>query len=82
VGYLHPTRKVHVVGAGSFGAPTSHRPESVPRLYNLLEIDRDHKRLRVWTRCLRKQGGAWEGWTVWPGERPGDKRSYYEVPLR
>jgi small GTP-binding protein len=81
VNYLHPARRIHVVGAGSFGAPTHHRPESVPRLFNLLEIQRDLKRLRVHTRCLRKQGGAWEGWAVWPGERPGEKRTYYEVTL-
>jgi len=81
VNSLHPGRRLHVVGAGSFGAPTHHRPESVPRLFNLLELQRDLKRLRVHTRCLRRQGGAWEGWAVWPGERPGDKRTYYEVTL-
>lgn len=81
VNYLHPLRKIHIVGAGSFGAPTHHRPESVPRLFNLLELQHDLKRLRVHTRCLRKQGGAWEGWAVWPGERPGEKRTYYEVTL-
>jgi small GTP-binding protein len=81
VNYLHPGRRLHVVGAGSFGAPTHHRPESVPRLFNLLELQRDLKRMRVHTRCLRRQGGAWEGWAVWPGERPGDKRTYYEVTL-
>jgi small GTP-binding protein len=81
VNYLDPVRRLHVVGAGSFGAPTHHRPESVPRLFNLLEIQRDLKRLRVHTRCLRKQGGAWEGWAVWPGEQPGEKRTYYEMTL-
>jgi hypothetical protein len=81
VNYLHPGRRIHAVGAGSFGAPAHHRPESVPRLFNLLELQRDLKRLRVHTRCLRKQGGAWEGWAVWPGERPGEKRTYYEVKL-
>ncbi len=81
VNYLHPLRRLHVVGAGSFGAPTHHRPESVPRLFNLMELQRDLKRLRVHTRCLRKQGGAWEGWAVWPGERAGEKRTYYEVTL-
>jgi predicted phosphodiesterase len=36
VNYLHPERRLHVMGAGSFGAPMHHRPESVPRLFNLL----------------------------------------------
>ena len=70
-----------MVGAGSFGAPTHHRPESVPRLYNLLEIQRDLRSMRVHTRCLRKQGGVWEGWAVWSGAGTGEKRTYYDVAL-
>ncbi len=81
LGYLHPTRKLHVMGAGSFGAPTHHRPESVPRLYNLLEVRRDLGSVRVHTRGLHKQGGAWEAWAVWPGEKPGERRPFYEVKL-
>jgi small GTP-binding protein len=81
VNYLHSERRIHVVGAGSFGAPTYERPESVPRLFNLLEVERDLKKVRVHTRALRKQGGAWEGWAVWPGERPGDRRTYYEFAV-
>jgi predicted phosphodiesterase len=83
VNYLHSGRRMHVVGAGSFGAPMHHRPESVPRLFNLLEVQRDLRRLKVHTRGLRRQGGAWEGWAVWPwpgGER-GAKRSFYELDL-
>ncbi len=81
VNYLHSERRIHVMGAGSFGAPTYHRPESVPRLFNLLEVQRDLRQLRVHTRCLRKQGGAWEGWAVWPGKETGEKRTYYDVTL-
>jgi 3',5'-cyclic AMP phosphodiesterase CpdA len=81
INYLTPTRRIHVAGAGSFGAPTADRPESVPRLYNLLELARDHRSLTVHTRCLRRQGGAWEGWAVWPGRTRGEKRSYYVVDL-
>jgi hypothetical protein len=81
VGYTDPVRQVHVIGAGSFGAPTHDRPESVPRLYNLLEVARDHSRVRVHTRCLRREGGAWEGWAIWPGQQRGERRTWYEVPL-
>lgn len=81
VGYLHPTRNVHVVGAGSFGAPARARPESIPRLYNVIELWRDHSRMRVHTRCLKKLTGAWEGWAEWPGAGPGERRTYYEVPF-
>ena len=59
VGYLHPSRRIHVVGAGSFGAPADHRPASVPRLYNLITIPRHLGRMRVDTRSLRRDAGAW-----------------------
>ena len=81
IGYLDPTREIHVVGAGSFGAPTNARPESTPRLYNLLEIERDHSRIRVHTRCMRKSDGAWEGWPAWPAATSTEKRTYYEIDL-
>jgi small GTP-binding protein len=80
VGYLHP-KKVRVAGAGSFGARVRQRPESTPRLYNLLEITRDHASIKVHTRCLRKEGGAWEGWNVWPGPEPTLKSSAYSIEL-
>ena len=82
VGYLHPTRKIHIAGTGSFGAPVNDRPESTPRLYNVIEIWRDHSRIRVHTRCLRKDGGAWEGWAVWPNlEDRNSRRTYYDIEL-
>ncbi|MFL5351748.1 metallophosphoesterase [Archangium sp.] len=81
VNHVHSERRLHVVGAGSFGAPTRERPESTPRLFNLLEVQRDLQRVRVHTRCLRKHGGVWEGWAVWPGEKPGERRTYYDMTL-
>jgi small GTP-binding protein len=80
VNHLHPTRKVHIMGAGSFGAPTADRPESVPRLFNLLQVQRDLGRISVHTRCLRKEGGAWEGWARWPGPS-GSKLTYYDIDI-
>ena len=56
IGYLHPRRAAYIAGAGSFGAPVNARPESTPRLYNLLEVWRDHSKIRVHTRSLRKDG--------------------------
>jgi hypothetical protein len=82
IGYLHPTRKIYVAGAGSFGAPVRDRPESIPRLYNVLEIAPDHSKIRVHTRCLRKETGAWEGWAVWPvPDSSHVKGTYYEIVL-
>jgi hypothetical protein len=78
--YTHP-KKIRVAGAGSFGAPARERPESTPRLYNLLEIARDHSSIKIHTRCLRKDGGAWEGWAVWPGSKPTVKNTFYQIRL-
>jgi len=81
IGYLHPRSAVYITGAGSFGAPVNARPESTPRLYNLLEVWRDHSKIRVHTRCLRKDGGAWEGWAVWPGAQATERCTYYDIQL-
>jgi predicted phosphodiesterase len=80
IGYHHP-RKIHVAGTGSFGAPSPARPESTPRLYNFLEIERDLSKIKVHTRCLRKNGGAWEGCAIWPVKNSSDLRTYYEIQL-
>ncbi len=80
IGYLHD-RKIHVAGAGSFGAAKQDRSESMPRLYNLLEISGDLSRLKVHTRCLPKEKGAWEGWAVWPGDNVTERRTYYTVEI-
>lgn len=40
----------------------AQRPEPTPRLYNLIEVARNHSKATIRTRCLRKDGGAWEGW--------------------
>jgi hypothetical protein len=54
----------------------------MPRLYNLIEVWRDHSKVRVHTRCMKKEGGAWDGWAVWPGEKPTERRTFYEIKLR
>jgi hypothetical protein len=81
IGYLHLRRAVYIAGAGSFGAPVNACPESTPRHYNLLEGWRDHSKMRVYTHCLRKDGGAWEGWAVWPGAQATERRTYYDIQL-
>ncbi len=82
VGYTHPARQIHIAGAGSFGAPANQRPESVPRLYNVLEIAPDHSEIKVHTRWLSTPGGAWDGWAVWEGKGPEERLTYYRTKLR
>lgn len=83
IGYTHPTRKIHIAGAGSFGAPANSRPESTPRLYNLLEIAADRSEVKVHTRRLRKASGAWEGYPEWPKKdgKPYERIPFYIIPL-
>ena len=44
--------------------------------------DIDHSLIRVHTRCMRKEKGAWEGWAVWPGDNAFEKRAFYEIKLK
>ncbi|NUN13817.1 MAG: metallophosphoesterase [Myxococcales bacterium] len=79
--YLDPKRKMHCAGAGSFGAGAKERPPSVPRLYNLIEVAPDHKKVRIYTRSMRKDTGAWSGHAIWPGADPHTKRAWVDLEL-
>ena len=73
---------IHILGAGTFGAPEEGRSESTPRLYNLLEIQRDLSAARVHTRQQQKSEGAWQGWYVWPNPDGGKGRvPYFDIQL-
>ena len=73
--------KMDVVGAGSFGSPAEDRPESIPRLYNLLEIRPDHTSIRVHTRRRPKPDGPWDGWHEWDNPDGKGRVPYYDVDL-
>jgi hypothetical protein len=79
IGY-EARKHLHVIGSGSFGARAEDRSESTPRLYNVLEIARDLKSVRVHTREQRKPDGAWGGWHEWPKPKGGTGRiPYYDI---
>lgn len=80
VRYCHG-RTLRVAGAGTFGAPAIDRPESIPRLYNVLELAPDQSKVTVHTRCAQKDTSAWGGWAVWPSDGEESKRAYYEIEL-
>ena len=73
IDYWHDKR-MHVVGAGSFCAKGQDLREGSPRLYNLLEIDREFRWIRVHTRRQPKPDGAWDGWHEWPDPKGGQGR--------
>jgi hypothetical protein len=73
-------KKLHVAGAGSFASPAPGRPESTPRLYNLLEIRRDLSGARVHTRRQLKADGPWDGYHEWPDPEGGrGKVASYDI---
>jgi len=79
---LWDPKKVHIVGSGSFGARAANRAESVPCLYNVLEIARDFSSVRVHTREQRKPDGDWQGWHEWPDAKDKTIRlPYYDIDL-
>jgi predicted phosphodiesterase len=83
ISYWDAKRRIHIIGAGSFGSPPEGRPESTPRLYNLLEIQRNLKSVRLHTRCQPRPDGAWRGWNEWP--RPDGQDGalpYYDIELK
>ena len=74
---------VHIIGAGTFGAPEEGRPESTPRLYNLIEFADDLSTVRVHTRKQKKQHGAWSGFNEWPDPDSGKgKVPYFDIDLK
>ena len=84
-GHRQPGREVEVVGAGSFGSPADGRPETTPRLYNLLEVTvhprtKRHLSVRVHTREQKKAEEAWQGYHAWPNP-DGGRLPYYDIEL-
>ncbi len=51
-------RLIHIVGAGTFGAPVRQWTPGYPLQYNLLKLE--GSRLTVETRCRREINGAWQ----------------------
>ncbi len=60
-----------------FHATAGDRPESTPRLYNLIEAPRDFKRIRVHVRAQDKAGGAFDQYAKW--DKGGAKIGYYDI---
>jgi hypothetical protein len=75
--------RIQVVGAGSFGARKEDKAESVPRLYNVLEIKRDFSAIRVHTRGQDQPDGLWSGYAKWRDPKHGDAFvPYYDIDLQ
>jgi hypothetical protein len=81
-GFYHydERRGIHIVGAGTFGAPTRQQVPGIPLQYNLLILDPTTGKVIVETRKKEKPDGAWSADARW-----GDKNSpvpRYEVVVK
>ncbi|MCP4696087.1 MAG: hypothetical protein GY862_04460 [Gammaproteobacteria bacterium] len=65
-----PQRQIHLVGAGTFGAPAAQQVPGIPLQYNLLALDPQTGTLVVHTRKKEKPEGAWAADARW-----GDKNN-------
>ena len=72
-------RRIDLIGAGTFGAPTHEWQPGYPLQYQILEFE--GRTLRVESRRREELNGAWKPdarFTQGPGQAP---RTYYEVAL-
>ncbi|MEW5940440.1 MAG: hypothetical protein AB1750_12295, partial [Chloroflexota bacterium] len=73
---------IYIIGGGSFGSLNEGLPAATPRLYNVIEINRDLHKIRVHTRYQEKFNGSWEGWNRWDRlDGQGGGLPYYDVDL-
>lgn len=72
-------RSIHVVGAGTFGAPTKEWTSGIPLQYNLLR--HSGKTLRVYTRRRVELNGVWEADHLWRQGRGKPNLPYYDISL-
>ncbi|HEY1190470.1 MAG TPA: metallophosphoesterase [Gemmata sp.] len=76
-----------VLGAGAFGAGADARPESMPGLYQVIELHQGdgpggYEWARVHTRAREQVGGPWGGWFRWPDPEGGNARvAHFDVDL-
>nr|VFJ61479.1 MAG: hypothetical protein BECKDK2373C_GA0170839_108914 [Candidatus Kentron sp. DK] len=68
-------RGINIIGAGTFGAPTTEQVTGIPLQYNLLTFDPATGKMTVNTRKREKPDGAWSADARW-GDR-NDPKPWY-----
>jgi len=66
---------IHIIGAGTFGAPTKEQVPGIPLQYNLLTIDPNLGDITVNTRKKESPNGAWSADARW-GDKEDPKPWY------
>jgi hypothetical protein len=80
LGHLDPHKSINVVGGGSFAADAIDRPPSVPQMYNLIEIEKDCTKARVYVRQREIEGGAFGFYPIQKTTHSG--QGFYDIDLR
>jgi hypothetical protein len=70
-----PSRGLHIIEAGTFGAPAIEHAHGVSLQYNLLILDPDTRTITVETRKKEKPDGAWAADARW-GDANNPKPRY------
>jgi GTPase SAR1 family protein/predicted phosphodiesterase len=73
-------RGIHIVGAGTFGAPTKDQVPGIPLQYNLLTFDPQKGELIVQTRKKEEPNGAWSADAGW-GDK-NDPKPWYSFQVQ
>ncbi|MCP4349845.1 MAG: TIR domain-containing protein [Desulfobacterales bacterium] len=68
-------RGMHIIGAGTFGAPSKEQVADIPLQYNLLILDPASNIITVETRMKQKTDGAWFADARW-GDKKNPKPNY------
>jgi predicted MPP superfamily phosphohydrolase len=73
------TRGLHIIGAGTFGAPTKEQVPGIPLQYNLLVFDPQTGKMVVNTRKKEKPDGAWSADARWGSKK--DPKAWYNFQV-
>ena len=72
-------RRIHIIGAGTFGAPAHEQVTGIPLQYNLLTFDPQTGEMTVNTRKKEKPDGAWSADARW-GDK-NDPKAWYRFAV-
>ena len=70
------SRRIQIIGAGTFGAPAKEQVTGIPLQYNLLTFDPRNAQMTVSTRKKEKPEGAWSADARW-GDKKKDPKAWY-----
>ena len=74
------SKKIHTIGAGSFGVPADGQVPGIPHQYNLLKYNSKNQTIIVETRKKERKFGAWSADARW-GDKSNNPEPRYTIYL-